>query len=142
MLVRTSWSVNSPWIRARIRSQPRMSRRANRAPRWSNVTRHPVLPTFIMLHREEVRRPLQRPVQLPLTSEVQRWKPYWLFYWCCFCSEAGAGVTVVTAASTKGQHVCKSAARTNKMGAGNAPTILIMNGFTTSDRSRLPSARS
>ena len=35
-----------------------------------------VLATFIMLPREEVRRPLLRPVHLPLTSEVQQWKPY------------------------------------------------------------------
>src|SRR4029077_9448065 len=35
-----------------------------------------VFATFIMLHRGELRRPLQRPVQLPVTSEVQQWKPY------------------------------------------------------------------
>src|ERR1700722_6761450 len=45
-----------------------------------------------------MRWPFQRAVQLSLTSEVQQWKPYGLFLWCCFCSVAGAGDTLVGAA--------------------------------------------
>jgi hypothetical protein len=58
-----------------------------------------VLATFIMLLRGRSETTVTKAVHLPLTSEVQQWKPYWLFYWCCFCWEAGAGDTVVTAAS-------------------------------------------
>jgi len=59
-----------------------------------------VFATSILLASEEVGRPrLPRPVWLPLTSEVTTWKPYWLFFWCCFCSVAEAGDTVVGAAS-------------------------------------------
>ena len=43
----------------------------NLKPKVVQSDRTSVLATSIMLHREEVGRPLQRPVQLPLTSEVQ-----------------------------------------------------------------------
>jgi len=58
-----------------------------------------VFATSIMGPSEEVDRPLKRPVQPPLRSEVTTWKPYWLFFWCCSCSVAEAGDTVVGADS-------------------------------------------
>ena len=77
-----------------------------------------VLATFIMLHREEVRRPLQRPVQPPLTQvRYNNGNRIGCSIGAVFARRRGLGIpSLPRLARSQWQNVCTSAARTNKKG--------------------------
>src|ERR1700694_4903324 len=86
--------------------------------------------TFIMSHREEVRRPLQRPFRFLLQVRYNNGNRIGCSISAVFARRRGLGIpSLPRLARSKWQTFCTSAARRNtKGGPGNGPTLLPMNG--------------